>query len=406
MSSRSAQCVPMTQIAGRPSLDSTNPCCHVLLTTTSFGGHERMLLEWLKEASRQRGLAIRIHCRNIPDLVRECASAGFSVDAFSYATPERRRRIASIFRDLAATSGILRKMRGDPIALFAPGVVQTGLGHVLLAAVCRRRVACYVPMAYASRDMRFRYAVVRDWVARRVVRHVDIWITITGQQRQLLKALWRVEAPVYTVANRLRLLDEAVAIAPGKKQGGLLRVLFLGRFDQNQKGLDWLVAELRRHRPLWVGCMRFVFQGQGEYEQALRQLALELKDDLVSVAPWGDGTQAIQQADVLLLPSRFEGFPLVAIEATHCGVPVVASNQSGLADVLPTECLFPFGDFEAMISSIGHMRDARARVSAVAHARARMQVLLSKEGFEQGVEGIIREFAGGISGTRGPAAAP
>lgn len=406
MSSRSAQCVPMTQIAGSPSLDSTSPCCHVLLTTTSFGGHERMLLEWLKEASRQRGLAIRIHCRNIPELIRECASAGFSVDASAYAIPERWRRISSIFRDLAATSVILRKTRVDSIALFAPGVVQTGLGHVLLAAIRRRRVACYVPMAYASRDMLFRYAVVRDWVARRVARHVGVWITITEQQRQLLNALWRVEAPVYTVTNRLRLLNEPVALAPVKRQGGPLRVLFLGRFDRNQKGLDWLVAELRRHHSVWRGQARFVFQGQGEYEHALRQLALEMKDDLVSVAPWGDGTQAIQQADVVLLPSRFEGFPLVAIEAIHCGVPVVASNQSGLTDVLPTECLFPFGDFEAMISSIGHMRDSRTRASAVAHARARMQVLLSKERFEQGVAGIIREFAGGISGTRDSSAAP
>lgn len=297
-------------------------------------------------------------------------------------------------------------MGGDSIALFAPGVVQTGLGHILLAAICRRRVACYVPMAYASRDMRFRYAVVRDWIARQVVRHVGIWITITGQQRQLLNALWRVEAPVYTVPNRLGLLGGAVALAPMMRQSGPLRVLFMGRFDQNQKGLDWLVSELRRRRPSWVGRVRFIFQGQGEYEQALRQLALELKDDSVSVAPWGDGTQAIQQADVLLLPSRFEGFPLVAVEAIHYGLPVVASNQAGLTDVLPQECLFPFGDFEAMIRSIEHMRDSRARTSAVAHARARMQVLLSKESFEQGVEGIVREFAGRISDTLDPSAAP
>ena len=378
----------------------------VLLVTREFGGHEKMLLEWLKEAQRQ-GLQVGIYCRNISELTQQCAAAGLHVDAFAYAIPGQRWRIVEIFRDLVATSRILRRMPGDSIALFAPGVVQTAPWHILVAALCRLRVASYVPMAYGSRGMRFRFATLRDWIVRQVIRHVDIWITITEQQRRLLKDQWRIDAPIYVVPNRLNLPGAAATVRPiPADERRPTRVLFLGRFERNQKGLDWLVAELRRHRSSWAGHMRFVFQGQGEYEQALRQLALESSDGAVSIAPWGNVVQEMQQADVLLLPSRFEGFPLVAVEATHYGVPVVASNQAGLADVLPPECIFPFGDFDALIKALERMRDPLARTSAVAHAQTRLRPLLSRDSFEQAVGNVTREFAGNAPGTSHASATP
>lgn len=376
------------------------PRLTVLLVTNEFGGHEKMLLEWLREAQHQN-CQIEVHCRNIPELQEQCAGAGLHVNAVAYAVPGQRGRISGIFRDLFATSRILRRTPSNSIVLFAPGVVQAAPWHILAAALCRRRMASYVPMAYRSRDMQFRFAILRDWFVRQMIRHVDIWITITEQQRRLLKDQWRISAPAYVIPNRLNLQGEETAVEPvSADEGHPTRVLFLGRFERNQKGLDWLVAELRRHRSSWLGRMSFVFQGQGEYEHALRQLALEISDDAVSIAPWGNVVQEMQRADVLLLPSRFEGFPLVAIEAAHHGVPVVASARAGLADVLLPECIFPLGDFEAMRKAIERMRDPHARIAALAHTRTRMRTLLSRDRFEQAVRDITRELAGDAPITR------
>lgn len=55
------------------------------------------------------------------------------------------------------------------------------------------------------------------------------------------------------------------------------------------------------------------------------------------------------QADVLLMPSRWESFGLVAVEAQSYGLPVVASRCSSLPEVVKegyTGFLFPIGDVD------------------------------------------------------------
>jgi glycosyltransferase involved in cell wall biosynthesis len=75
-----------------------------------------------------------------------------------------------------------------------------------------------------------------------------------------------------------------------------------------------------------------------------------------------------QQSHIIVMPSYYEGLPLVLLEAMACGVPVVASRVGGIMDVLGmphtsepeaggywrTECglLIQPGDAEALAAAI------------------------------------------------------
>jgi glycosyltransferase involved in cell wall biosynthesis len=48
-------------------------------------------------------------------------------------------------------------------------------------------------------------------------------------------------------------------------------------------------------------------------------------------------TTAVREADVVVLPSRFDGFGLVVMEALALGTPVIVSSQAGAAEFVGPE---------------------------------------------------------------------
>ena len=116
---------------------------------------------------------------------------------------------------------------------------------------------------------------------------------------------------------------------------GPVTLVFGGRLEE-QKGTDLLPAILAGVRAPSRGAHLVIF-GTGTHETLLRRLAqnppagcsLELR------APARDFARQLSRYDLALMPSRYEGLGLVAIEAALAGVPVIATNAEGLRDVFP-----------------------------------------------------------------------
>lgn len=108
-------------------------------------------------------------------------------------------------------------------------------------------------------------------------------------------------------------------------------VLFLSRWD-SKKGLEFLIpalARLKAVRPrLW-----FVLAGSGEpafaaqVERWLGEAGISGWTRRVGFLSGDEKRAAFAASDVFALPSRYENFGIVVVEALQAGVPTVISNQ-------------------------------------------------------------------------------
>jgi glycosyltransferase involved in cell wall biosynthesis len=155
-----------------------------------------------------------------------------------------------------------------------------------------------------------------------------------------------IDNPVDVAALRRR---AAGAEASFKHDG--LELVCAGRLTR-QKGFDVLIAALADLQCEW----RLHVFGDGPDRTDLeRQVqALGLADKVAfhgyrpDLAPWLAG------ADAVLVPSRWEGMPNVALEALACGTPVIARRTAGglaeLATRTPANALRLYADERELVS--------------------------------------------------------
>ncbi|MEW6420151.1 MAG: glycosyltransferase [Deinococcota bacterium] len=148
-----------------------------------------------------------------------------------------------------------------------------------------------------------------------------------------------------------------------------LRVLFAGRLEP-QKGADLLPALLERACQLANGAAQVTILGKGSLALHLQRWSGETRLPWpVTLAPPQPGLSgALAGYDVVLMPSRFEGLPLLAAEALLVGTPVIGTDIPGLREVVPPTypLLAPAGDVEALARLLADVVDAPARYQELA----------------------------------------
>ncbi len=128
------------------------------------------------------------------------------------------------------------------------------------------------------------------------------------------------------------------ALNPGRRErtaGAPPRLLFAARLEL-QKGADLLPDLLQRATRLHPTPAEVTVLGDGSLHAALRAWAdgHHAPWTVTLAAPRPNLGAHLAEYDAVLMPSRFEGFGLLAAEALLAGTPVVAFDVPGLREVL------------------------------------------------------------------------
>ena len=114
-------------------------------------------------------------------------------------------------------------------------------------------------------------------------------------------------------------------------------MLFLGRLNKI-KGLDTLAIAFKQIIEESKNVILVIAGPDDGYLNSLKNLVSSLKidDNVLLVGPlYGDDKlSAYVDADVYVLPSTYETFPVTILEAYACSKPVIASNVGSLNDLV------------------------------------------------------------------------
>jgi glycosyltransferase involved in cell wall biosynthesis len=109
--------------------------------------------------------------------------------------------------------------------------------------------------------------------------------------------------------------------------------LFCGRFEK-QKGVDILLQAVALVKV--AASFKVVLCGTGELEDALRSLAIDLgiQDHMVWLGWQQDLRGFYEAADVYVMPSRWETFGLVFLEAMNYSLPILSTRTQAIPEVV------------------------------------------------------------------------
>jgi starch synthase len=219
-------------------------------------------------------------------------------------------------------------------------------------------------------------------------RVADVLLVLSSHERRTLLEHGVDESKMIDIPLGVD-LDLFAPVPAEKEEGGIFRVIFVGQITQ-RKGLSYLIDAFAR--------------------AALPASELLLVGPIVgSDAPWRDaiGVRHVAavpraalpalyaSADVYVLPSLAEGFPLTQMEAMAMGLPVIVSENTSAYDVITDGhdgYVVPIRDAGAIADRLRRLHDdpeLRARLGAAARLRA------EQFGWERYQDRVV-EIVGGL----------
>lgn len=211
---------------------------------------------------------------------------------------------------------------------------------------------------------------VEWWLAR----ESDEIITCSASMQAEVDALFGPGLPqISVIPNGID--TDGWPFAPRLHRDGPSELLFAGRLEY-EKGVQDLLAALPRIRRSHPGTVLTV-AGVGTQADRLAELArrhrVARSVRFVGALDRDELVAAMHRADAVVLPSRYEPFGIIALEAAATGIPLIVSRVGGLAEAVrdgETGLTFAPADVAGLATAVRRTLDDPAAAAQRAEAAA------------------------------------
>jgi glycosyltransferase involved in cell wall biosynthesis len=188
-----------------------------------------------------------------------------------------------------------------------------------------------VPTIYTHHSIMFRFGKLMTWWFDRFV---QTYVAICDKCHTMLKQ--KTTRPIVDIRNGIS--GRRIAKADPARGSGSFKIISVGsiREAKDYPTTIAIAARLKQllrtqHRPI-----EFLIYGDGDGIDDLRDLARRTGvDDILHFKGLvTDIPERLAAADILLMTSIYEGMPISLIEATHAGLPMIATDVGGCAEIV------------------------------------------------------------------------
>jgi glycosyltransferase involved in cell wall biosynthesis len=297
---------------------------------------------------------------------------------FTLVAPARPRPLDGLFFHLALPVRVARELR-----TFRPDVVLVQGAHEAVGVLLARRLARADPPLVLDVHGDWRSATrlygsplrrlldpLGDRLTDVAVRRAEAVRTISPYTSGLVRELGRDPAAVFPAFMDL----EAFVAKPPAPLPERPVALFVGVLER-YKNVDGLAQAWRRAAPR-VPEATLHLVGRGTLTGVVERLVADLPEQTrwtPNLSP-PEVASALDEASLLVLPSRSEGLGRVVVEAFCRGRPVLGSRVGGIPDVVEdgvSGILVPPGDVERLADALVRLLEDRAALERLADGAQR-----------------------------------
>jgi glycosyltransferase involved in cell wall biosynthesis len=227
--------------------------------------------------------------------------------------------------------------RLQPECIHAHGIYPAGFAAVLVGDRLR------VPVVITEHWGRLEERSAEGRLIRSVLKYALRRATrVIAVSRFLAEEIRRLEprcAPD-VVPNIVAPLFSGAAPVNRPRSKGDVQILFVGSIHDNRKGMDVLLPALKAYldMPGARGCHLSVIGDGGkraEFESLARGLGIHDRCSFLGNRSREEVAAAMAACDLFVMPSKYETFGVVYVEAMACGKPVIACSGGPAEEVVP-----------------------------------------------------------------------
>ena len=218
------------------------------------------------------------------------------------------------------------------------------------------------------------------WLERRYLSTVDGFILNSNTTHRVVESFVVGQHPIvvaYPGGDRFHSTLKPEEIAARAHLPGPLRILFLGNLIPRKELHTLLAALMQLPEESWrleiVGSQQMDLHYVASIHRQIGQGRLENRVTLSGAVSDAELAEKLSQSQLLAVPSSYEGFGIVYVEAMGFGLPVIASTAGGASEIVDhtrNGYLVSPGDVRALakyVYELSRDRDLLERISLAAH---------------------------------------